>query len=205
MNLLFFEAIATIPLGIAVAVEFLGPLCVATLSSRRGQDFGWIGLAVLGLAALLVPSGVQHALDPMGVLFALGAAAAWALYMFTGRRAGQAAGPYAASLGMIIAAVLVLPIGILHAGALLLRPSILLTAVGVGLFSSALPFSLEMVALTRLPARVYGTLTSLEPALGALMGLLLLQQALSLRQWAGIAAVVVAASCAALSLKPGET
>jgi inner membrane transporter RhtA len=197
MCLMFYESIKTIPLGIAVAIEFLGPLAIATLSSRRRLDFVWIVLAAAGLAALSLPFHSGIVLDPRGVLFALGAATFWAIYIVVGPKAGKAAGKYATALGMIIAAMFVLPLGIHHAGAALLAPGILLTAIGVGIFSSALPFSLEMVALTRLSPRVYGIMTSLEPAIGALMGLALLHESLTHRQWSGIAAVMAAAAGAA--------
>lgn len=199
MNLSFYMCLRTIPLGIAVAIEFSGPLLVAVLGSRRKIDFAWIGLAVLGLLLLSPPLHSAHALDPVGLLFGFGAGAGWALYIVFGQKAGGALGSHASTIGTLIAALVVLPVGIAHAGTGLLHPAILLSALGVGLFSSALPYSLEMVALTRLPARVYGTLTSVEPAIGALMGLALLGQALTLFQWSGIVVVVVAALGAALS------
>ena len=194
-------AISRIPLGIAVAIEFCGPLLVSTLSSRRAAHFTWIGLAVLGLLLLSPPLHAARPLDPAGVVYALGAAVCWALYIVFGQKAGAELGTATTAVGMLVASCIVLPVGVLHAGAALLRPPVLLGALGVGVFSSALPFSLEMVALTRMPARLYGTLASLEPAVGALMGLAFLGQVLSLRQWAGIGVVVTAALGAALSTK----
>ena len=202
MNLMFYMAIRTIPLGIAVAVEFTGPLAVSTFSSRRLTDFAWIGLAILGLLLLCPPLHATHALDPAGLGYALGAAGCWALYIVFGQKAGAELGSQTTALGTLIAACLVLPIGVAHVGGTLLRPAVLMSAVGVGVFSSALPFSLEMVALTRLPARVYGTVTSMEPAIGALMGLVFLKQILSTQQWAGIGVVIVAALGAATSIRP---
>ncbi len=201
MNLMFYMAIRTIPLGIAVSLEFSGPLLVSVLSSRRAIDFAWIVLAILGLLLLSPPLHSAHPLDPVGVAYALGAAACWALYIVFGQRAGGELGTQATALGTLIAACLIVPVGIVHAGGALLRPSVLLAAIGVGVFSSALPFSLEMIALTRLPARVYGTVTSLEPAVGALMGLLFLGQMLSVQQWAGIGVVIAAALGAATSVR----
>ncbi len=201
MNLCFYMALRTVPLGITVAIEFAGPLVVAVLSSRRAADVGWVGLAVLGLLCLLPDLRTQQALDPQGVAWAFGAGTGWALYIVFGQRAGAALGAQATAWGMLVAACITLPIGIAHAGKALLHPAILRTALGVGLFSSALPYSLEMVALTRVPARVYGTMTSLEPAIGAVMGMLFLQQHLSALQWAGIAVVMVAAAGAAASAK----
>ena len=200
MNFMFYMSIRTIPLGIAVALEFCGPLLVSTLSSRRASHFVWIGCAVVGLWLLSPPFGGTHALDPAGVAYALGAAACWALYIVFGQRAGRELGTRTTAIGTLIGACLILPIGIAHAGQTLLRPAVMLSALGVGVFSSALPFSLEMMALTRLPARVYGTLTSMEPAVGALMGMVFLGQVLSPRQWGGIAVVVAAALGAAMSV-----
>ena len=201
MNLSFYMALRTIPLGIAVAIEFSGPLLVSVLASRKPADFVWIGLAAAGLLLISPPLHSAQALDPAGLAYAFGAGAFWALYIVFGKKAGAALGSQATALGTGVAALLVLPVGIAHSGAALLQPPVLLAALGVGLFSSALPYSLEMVALTRMPARVYGTLTSVEPAIGALMGLWLLNQSLSGRQWAGIAIVVTAALGAALTLR----
>ena len=200
MNLMFYMAIRTVPLGIAVSLEFCGPLLVSTLSSRRAAHFGWIGLAILGLLLLAPPFHTAHPPDPTGVAYALGAAACWALYIVFGQRAGGELGTQTTAIGTLIGAMLVLPIGIHHAGAALLRPAVLLAAVGVGVFSSALPFSLEMTALTRLPARVYGTITSMEPAVGAVMGMVFLGQVLSLQQWAGIGVVIAATVGAAATI-----
>jgi inner membrane transporter RhtA len=195
-------SLRTIPLGIAVSFEFTGPLLVATLSSRRRIDFAWIALAVAGVGLLSPPFHTDHPIDPLGMVLALGAGACWALYIVFGQKAGGELGARTTALGMALAAILLLPVGLIHAGPVaLLQPPVLLSAVAVGVFSSALPFSLEMVALTRMPARVYGTLTSIEPALGALMGLFLLGETLSLLQWLGIAVVVVAALGAALTMR----
>ncbi len=193
MNFCFYMALRTVPLGVAVATEFSGPLLLAVLGSRRWLDFAWVGLAVLGLGLLSPPLRSHEALDPLGMAFALGAGGFWALYILFGQRSGGVLGTQATALGTMIAASLVLPVGIAHSGTALLRPSTLFMAAGVGLFSSALPYSLEMVALTRMSARVYGTMTSVEPAIGALMGLMLLGQTLSGSQWLGIGVVVLAA------------
>lgn len=202
LNLLFYAALATIPLGVAVALEFSGPLLVATLTSRRATDFAWIVLALAGIVLLspFIRSAVP--LDPTGVMLALAAGGCWALYIVLAPRAAAELGTRTAAYGMAIAAVLVLPFGAAQAGAVLLTPSILVSALLVGLFSSALPFFLEMVALTRMPARIYGTLTCLEPALGALMGFLFLHESLAAPQLAGIAAVIVAAAGTALTSRP---
>jgi inner membrane transporter RhtA len=193
MNLMFYEALRTIPLGIAVSIEFIGPLFVAVVSSRRRIDFAWVALAVCGLLLLSPPVRTGHALDAGGVAFALGAGACWALYIVFGQASGGALGRQTTAIGTVIAACVVIPVGVAQAGTALLKPSVLLGACVVGFFSSALPYSLEMVALTRMKARVYGTLTSLEPALGALAGLIILHERLTVAQWAGIVCVGAAA------------
>ncbi|TJW39632.1 MAG: DMT family transporter, partial [Mesorhizobium sp.] len=202
LNLLFYAALRTIPLGIAVALEFTGPLLVATLSSRRGSDFAWVALAIAGIVLLSPFVHARQALDPAGVMLALAAGGCWALYIVFAQKAGAELGGQTTAYGMAIAAVLALPFGVAEAGSALVAPPILAGAVVVGLFSSALPFWLEMVALTRMPARLYGTLTCLEPALGALAGFLFLHEVLSGLQCAGVAAVIAAAFGAAVTTKP---
>jgi inner membrane transporter RhtA len=201
MNLMFYMALKTVPLGITVALEFTGPLLVATLQSRRKLDIVWVVLAVAGILLLSPPVPTDHPIDPLGVGYALGAGAAWAVYIVFGQRAGAVLGHQTAALGMSLAAVLVLPVGFVHSGAALFQPSILVGAIAVGIFSSALPFTLEMVALTRMPARVYGTIAALDPAAGALMGLVMLHEALTVGQWAGIAVVMTAAFGSALTMR----
>jgi inner membrane transporter RhtA len=202
MNTLFYTALATVPLGVAVTLEFSGPLAVAAISSRRPIDFLWIGLAAAGLVLILRPSGSPGgALSPVGVACALGAGVCWALYIVFGRRAGAEHGMQTTALGMLVAAAIVVPIGAVRAGAALLAPHALLIGVAVGFLGTALPYALEMFALTRLPARTFGTLMSLEPAIGALTGLALLHQVLTLAQWMAIAAVVAASAGAAATIR----
>jgi inner membrane transporter RhtA len=201
MNTLFYFAIATIPLGVAVALEFSGPLAVATFSSRRPIDFLWIALAVGGLLLILRPDAGAAALSPIGIACALGAGVCWALYIVFGQKAGAEHGMRTTALGMMIAAVIVIPIGVAHAGAALLAPHVLALGAAVGVLGTAIPYALEMFALTRLPARTFGTLMSLEPAVGALAGLALMRQALGLTQWLAIAAVVAASIGAALTIR----
>jgi inner membrane transporter RhtA len=198
MNLCFYLALRTIPLGVAVAVEFTGPLVVAAASHRSRLDILWLVLAAGGLT-LLAPWGGQ-AIDPIGLLWALGAGLFWGLYILFGQAAGKIAEGAAAALGMTVAAAVVLPFGIASAGARLLDPALLPLALSVAVLSSALPYSLEMFALTRLPRATFGTLMSLEPAIGALAGFVLLGQQLSLRQGGAIAAIILASAGAALSL-----
>jgi inner membrane transporter RhtA len=192
MNLLFYMALRTLPLGIAIAVEFTGPLAVAVLSSRRGVDFLWIACAIAGLLLLLPISKATPHLAPTGVAFALGAGVCWALYIVAGKKAGLEHGAVTTSLGMSIGAIAILPIGLAHAGAALLQPSILAAGLVVAILSSALPYSLEMVALRHLPAQTYGTLTSCEPAVGAMVGLFLLRETLAPLQCCAIALVIFA-------------
>lgn len=192
MNSLFYAALRTIPLGIAVALEFTGPLFVATLSSRRAADFLWIGLAVGGLLLLLPLGRAAAGVDHVGAAFALGAGACWALYIIFGQKAGAKHGIQMSAIGMMIAAACVLPFAFAQAGASLFTSSILPFAVAVAVLSSALPYSLEMIALARLPTKTFGTLMSLQPALGALSGLILLNEHLTATQWLAIGAIIAA-------------
>lgn len=201
MNFLFYMSLRTVPLGIAVALEFTGPLAVALYASRRAVDFLWIGLAVVGLL-LLIPIGQSGAsIDLVGAGYALGAGVCWALYILYGQKAGAENGIQTAALGVIVAALFVAPIGIAHAGSALLTPALLPIALGVAILSTALPYSLEMVALTRMPARTFGTLMSIEPAFGALSGLLFLGEVLSVAQWLAIGAIITASVGATLSMR----
>ncbi len=201
MNLVFYMSLRTIPLGIAVALEFTGPLALALFGSRRWVDFVWIALAVAGLALLLPLQGQVRALDPVGVMYALAAGVGWALYIVMGQKAGAAYGADAVTLGTSIGAMLVIPFGVVHAGTALLSPTLLPYALGVAVLSSALPYSLEMIAITRLPARTFSTLLSLEPAIAALAGVALLNEQLTMLQWLAIVAIIVASAGTALSLQ----
>ena len=201
MNLVFYMSLRTIPLGIAVALEFAGPLTLALLGSRRLIDFVWIALVVAGLALLLPLRAQMHALDPVGVMYALAAGVGWALYILLGKKAGDAYGADAVTWGTSIGAFLAIPFGVAHAGSALLTPAFLPYALGVAVLSSALPYSLEMIALTLLPARTFSTLLSLEPAVAAVAGVALLDERLSLLQWLAIVAIIVAAAGTALSVR----
>ncbi|WP_085700152.1 threonine/homoserine exporter RhtA [Pseudomonas sp. B26(2017)] len=200
MNFLFYMSLRTVPLGIAVALEFTGPLAVAIYTSRRAIDFLWIVLAAIGLL-LLIPTGATEAgIDLIGAGYALGAGVCWALYILFGQKAGADNGVTTAALGVMIAALFVAPIGIVHAGSALLTPALIPIAIGVAILSTALPYTLEMIALTRMPARTFGTLMSIEPAFGALSGLLFLQEYLSLSQWMAILCIILASVGATMTM-----
>jgi inner membrane transporter RhtA len=201
MNLVFYLSLRTIPLGIAVALEFTGPLALALFGSRRLLDFVWIALVVVGLLLLLPLGEHRQALDPVGVMYALAAGVGWALYIVLGQKAGVAYGADAVTLGTSIAALVAIPFGVAHAGAALLSPVVLPMALGVAVLSSALPYSLEMMALTRLPARTFGTLLSIEPAVAAVAGVIFLGERLSGLQWLAIVAIIVAAAGTAMSVR----
>ncbi|MFC4419112.1 EamA family transporter [Cupriavidus pampae] len=191
-NLLFYMALRSIPLGLCIAIEFMGPLTVAVLSSRRAIDFLWIAFAVLGLLLLLPIGETATHLDPVGIGYAVAAGVGWALYIVFGQMAGSAHGGQATSLGLTMAAIVVMPFGLAHAGTTMFSPALLISGLAVGILSSAIPYSLEMVSLKRLPRRTFGILLSMEPAMGALAGLVFLHEQLSLIQWLAIGSIIVA-------------
>jgi inner membrane transporter RhtA len=199
MNLLFYSSLETIPLGIAVAIEFIGPLAVAFADSRRPIDYVWILLAVVGLLALLPLGRGATPLSLVGIAYALGAGVCWALYIIYGRRAGAAHGGQTTALGMLMAALIVVPIGLHGNGMKLFSPSILPVALIVALISSALPYSLEMIAMPKIQPRTLGVLMSLDPAFGAVAGLLFLSEHLTYLQWAAVGSIVVASAGSAFS------
>ncbi|HEX4243814.1 MAG TPA: EamA family transporter [Steroidobacteraceae bacterium] len=199
MNLFFYLSLRTIPLGIAVALEFAGPLALAMADSRRIVDFLWIIMAALGLLALLPLGASSRPIEASGFGYGLIAGLCWALYIFFGRKAGAAHGGQTTALGMLVGAVVIVPIGIAEAGSRLLSPSILPAALAVALLSSALPYSLEMLAMPRLPTRTVGVLMSLDPALGAVSGLLFLGERLSWIQWLAIASIMMASAGSAVT------
>lgn len=199
MNLSFYMALRTLPFGVAVAIEFAGPLAVAVWASRRALDFVWVLLAVAGLALLLPLGHAVSSLDPVGVLWAVLAATCWASYILFGKRIGHLPVAHSVSLGLGMAALVVLPVGVAHAGSALLAPSVLLVGLGVAVLSSAIPISLEMVALKRLPPQAFGIMISMEPAVAAVLALLLLDEYLSAVQWLAIGLIVLASMGSALT------
>ncbi|WSQ69157.1 EamA family transporter [Streptomyces sp. NBC_01216] len=191
MNMLFYQSAARIPLGAAVTLEVLGPLLLSVIASRRLMNLLWAGLALGGVA--LLGGGGFGRLDPLGAAFALAAGAMWATYIVfsarTGRRFPKADG---LALAMAFGAVLSLPFGIVEAGGALLVPSTIGLGLAVALMSSVLPYTLELLALRRLPAPTFAILMSLEPAIAATAGFLVLSQALSAADALAIALVIAA-------------
>ncbi len=200
MNFSIYLAIDRIPLGVAVTLEFVGPLGVAVAGSRRMLDLLWVALAAAGIL-LLAPLGALGGmdLDPVGVAFALLAGCLWAAYILLSARTGSV---FAGGTGLVIAlcvgTVVLSPFGIAGAGQALLDPKLMLAGFGVAMLSSAIPFSLELEALRKIPARVFGVLMSLEPAVAALAGLVVLGERLEPRAVVAILFVTVAAAGASL-------
>lgn len=197
MNATFYAALARCPLGPTVAIEFIGPLLLAICGSRRPRDLLFVALAAAGLAFLVQPWRTTSGLDPVGAFLALGAGALWACYILAGRVLGRrlgagGAGLGATALGMTVAALVLLPCSLVAAPAVLRRPVLLGMTVLMALFSSAIPYSIEMMAMRRLSMRVFAILMSFEPVVAALAGLALLGQALSAVQWLAIGAIVAA-------------
>jgi inner membrane transporter RhtA len=205
MNLLFYNAIKTVPFGLAIAVEFTGPLAVALWSSKKPLDFVWIVLAVAGMG-LILPLGNASgadmqaaAIDPLGIAYALGAGACWAVYIVVGQRVADRIGSFATPMGMLVAALLVTPVGISVAGSSLLNPEWMLAGLGIALLSSAIPYSLEMYSLKHLPKQTFSILLSLEPAVGALAGWLVLSEQLSTQQLGAIGLIMAASMGSAMT------
>ena len=209
MNYSIYQAFARIPLGIAVTIEFLGPLAVAVVTSRRLIDLLWVALAGAGVALLTGAgnlAGAGHGIDLVGLAFALLAGTAWAAYIILSRATGRRfPGASGLTIAMLVAAVVIVPVGVTAGRGALLRPSILAIGLAIGLLSSIIPYTLELEALRRVPARVFGIWMSLEPAVAALVGLVMLGQALTVSEWAAIVCVMVACAGAARgSARPSQ-
>ncbi|MEH8020422.1 MULTISPECIES: EamA family transporter [Rheinheimera] len=206
MNILFYFAIERIPLGIGVALEFTGPLAVALFSSRRKRDLIWVGFAVAGILLLLPDMRGKDALDPLGVVLALAAGACWAGYILFGKRTNsQSSGGATVALGMAVAAIVLVPMGAVTQGMALLTWQVLPLGLLVGVLSSALPYSLEMVALRNMTSQNFSIFMSMEPAVAALAGFLILSEQLTLWQWLAIALVIVASLGSSItSAKPAS-
>ncbi|UOG77612.1 DMT family transporter (plasmid) [Hymenobacter tibetensis] len=198
MNFLFYCALARIPLGLAVTLEFVGPLALALVGSRRWLDAVWVLLAAAGIALIAPWSG--SGVDLLGMAFALAAGAFWAVYIVLGQRtAALLPGPVAVAVGMLFATLPVLPFGIASGNLQVLTPHVLLLGGLLALFSSILPFSLEMQALKSLPTRTFSILMSLEPVAAALSGWLLLNEQLTVGQWVAVSFIVIASAGATLT------
>ncbi|QGP80817.1 EamA family transporter [Sphingobium sp. CAP-1] len=199
MNVLIYQAFARIPIGIAIGIEVIGPLAVVLFGSRRPRDFMWLAAAAVGLA-LLLPLHSDAPLDPLGVAFALAAAACWAFYIVSGKRVSGALGGDAVAWGMLVAAVLILPVGLVDHSAALFRSHVLLLGLAIACLSSAVPYSLDMEAMRRLPAPVFGLMVSSAPAVGAVIGFFLLGERLTPLQWIAILLIMVASGGSALTM-----
>ncbi|NYH50719.1 inner membrane transporter RhtA [Nocardiopsis arvandica] len=192
MNFLIYQAFARIPLGIAVTIEYLGPLAIAILGSRRRIDLLWAGMAGLGVVALGLESG---SMDPLGIVFAVLAAAAWAGYILLSAATGQRfSGTSGLAIASVVGVVVMAPMGVAQGGAALLDWRLLLFGLVVGVLSSVVPYTLELNALRRMPPRVFGVLMSLQPAAAALVGLVLLGELLTVWQWFAVACVIAASA-----------
>ncbi len=201
MNLCFYLSLRTIPLGIAIAIEFAGPLSLALIHARRVIHFVWIGFAVAGLVMLLPVWGGAANLDLVGVGLAAVAGVCWALYIVFGKRLSHMHAGQSVALGMSTAALFVVPVGVASAGLSLFTPAVLLAGLVVAVASSAAPYTLEMIAMRHIPKRTFGVMLSMEPAVGALAGLVLLGEQLAPLQWAAIGLIIVASGGAVLTTK----
>ncbi len=201
MNFSIYQAFARIPLGVAVTIEFLGPLAVAVVGSRHLRDVGWVVLAATGVV-LLTQGGHGH-LNLTGVLFAAVAAACWAAYIVlssaTGRRFPGSSG---LAIAMVVSAVLVTPPALVAGGRAMFRPAVLGIGVAIGVLSSVIPYRLELESLRRMPMRLFGVWMSMEPAVAALIGLVMLGQRLSVLEWVAICCVMAACAGAAQGALP---
>ncbi|HEX4953348.1 MAG TPA: EamA family transporter [Thermoanaerobaculia bacterium] len=203
MNVVFYLALSRIPLGLAVTVEFLGPLGVAVYGSRRALDVAWVVLAAAGIA--LIAPWAGGGADALGLLLALAAGACWAAYILLGGLVSRRIhGGAAVATGMTIAAFVAVPAAVVTGGFARLTPGLFAAGIGVALLSSAIPYTLEMIALKELPARTFGILMSLEPAVAALAGWVFLHEVLSLRQWLAVALVIAASAGATLTSRRAE-
>lgn len=193
MNFLFYMAIARLPLGIAIAIEFIGPLSVAIYLSRKAYDFLWAILAISGIVLILPLSDFQKSIDIIGVIYALGAAAAWALYVIQGKKASTAThSGVVTSLGMTAGFIAVFPFGATNIPMVFSSSTLILTAIGVGILSSAIPYSLEMIALRKIESKHFGLLMSMEPAIGAIAGYFYLNEQLTTLQLLAIFCIIAA-------------
>ncbi|MBP8099149.1 MAG: EamA family transporter [Acinetobacter sp.] len=193
MNALFYLSIDRLPLGIAVSFEFIGPLSVALYYARQKFDFVWVGLAIVGLVLLFPFDQASQSLDPLGIVFALGAGAFWAIYIVAGQKPSGVSGNHTVCLGMFVGMLCLLPIALFTGmPASVFEPSNLIYFIALAVLASALPFSLEMIALRNLSALSFGTLMSVEPAIAALSGFVFLGEQLLWTQWLALTVIIAA-------------
>ncbi len=192
MNLSFYYALERIPLGLAVSLEFTGPLAVAIFTSKKKTDYIWAVLAGIGIYLILPSLSGAGSLDPVGIALAVTAGGFWAGYILYGKKAGKdVAGGLAATWGMTFAAAVVIPVGLFTSAQKLFSLDILPFGIGVAILSSALPYTLEMISLKKIPTKTFGVLMSLEPAIAAFMGLLFLHEELTALQWFAMVLIMI--------------
>lgn len=193
MNALFYLSIDRLPLGIAVSFEFVGPLSVALYYARQKFDFVWVGLAILGLILLFPFDQVSEGLDLIGIGFALGAGACWAIYIVAGQKPSGISGNHTVCLGMFIGMLCLMPVALFSGFSIaVFEPSNFIYFIALAVLASALPFTLEMIALRHLTALSFGTLMSVEPAIAALSGFIFLGEQLLWNQWLALATIICA-------------
>lgn len=193
MNALFYLSIDRLPLGIAVSFEFVGPLSVALYYARQKFDFVWVGLAILGLILLFPFDQVSEGLDLIGIGFALGAGACWAIYIVAGQKPSGISGNHTVCLGMFIGMLCLMPVALFSGLSIaVFEPSNFIYFIALAVLASALPFTLEMIALRHLTALSFGTLMSVEPAIAALSGFIFLGEQLLWNQWLALATIICA-------------
>ncbi len=205
MNLCFYKALEYIPQGLTVAIEFTGPLVLACILSKKKMDFLWIALAAIGLVLILPIKNVDTALPPLGILFALAAGFFWALYIYFGKKVGTDLGTSAIALTMCCACLITLPLGLYSQGAHLFQKDHIPLAIGIALLSSVIPYSLELFALKKIPAKTFGVLLSLEPAVAVLSGFLFLSEKITLVQGLAILLISLASAGSTLGAKAKKT
>jgi inner membrane transporter RhtA len=203
MNSVAYQAYSRIPVGIGMAIEVTGPLAVVIYNSRRLGDLAWVACTVAGLILLLFKGAALPAVDPVGVAFAFASAVCWASYIVYGKRVSVLGGGNVVAVGLAIASLFVVPFGVVTTGAKLFQAEWLIAGFAIAVLSGATPFLLQMLALRELPSRVYGLIASAVPAVGAMMGFLVLGETLELRQCLGILLVIAASVGATLSISRG--
>ena len=200
MNLIFYLSIERIPIGLAVTLEFIGPLLVAVLGSKRRIDFFWVLLAAAGI--ILIAPWTNNGIDTLGILFALLAGALWAAYIVLGGKISKIMkGGDAVTIGMLFASILIVPFGILGNGLSNLTPQLFGLSIALALLSSAIPFTLEMKALGQLPARTFSILMSLEPAAASICAFVFLQEYLTFNEVLAVVFVVIASAGSTITSK----